>query len=571
MTMQKLKSTTAVILSFALATPHIVTAQTIGATNDVSVAANLKVAQADTDANDDNGKDKKKKRKKNKDKAEAEAALEAEVDPETGLAVEAEVEAETDAQAAADEAVKKNKKKARKAAKAAEAEAEAQADSAAVTAEEIEAELEKDSKKKKKNKNKDAAKAEVEAETQAEGEAEVQATTEADGTVVVDEDMTKKEKRKAKRKEKRKERREAREMEAVQEDTEASTEAANATPEVAATLDGEADAKVKKRREKITKKNRRASNQERAEAAAVSNDDDGLNNLEKFLIGAAGVGILTAVLNNNDKVVETEGDRVVVERGDGDYYVLKDDNALLRQPGSTVETETFSDGSSRQTIVMADGTQVVTVRAPNGQVLSRTQYLPNGQTVQLFDDTTAETPVRVSELPRVEQFSYASNGMSEADLRAALSANSSQELDRTFSLQQIRQIRAVRELMPVIELSAITFNTGSAIIEADQARALATVGTAIAERIAENPSEVFLIEGHTDAVGSATSNLALSDRRAESVALALTEYFNVPAQNLVVQGYGESNLRIPTDAAEEANRRAAVRRITPLLKSSTSG
>ncbi|MCB2132755.1 MAG: OmpA family protein, partial [Rhodobacteraceae bacterium] len=81
-------------------------------------------------------------------------------------------------------------------------------------------------------------------------------------------------------------------------------------------------------------------------------------------------------------------------------------------------------------------------------------------------------------------------------------------------------------------------------------------------------SEVFLIEGHTDAVGSAAYNLALSDRRAESVALALTEYFEVPPENLVVQGYGEAFLKVQTDADERANRRAAVRRITPLLSGS---
>jgi hypothetical protein len=36
----------------------------------------------------------------------------------------------------------------------------------------------------------------------------------------------------------------------------------------------------------------------------------------------------------------------------------------------------------------------------------------------------------------------------------------------------------------------------------------------------------------------------------------------------VVQGYGEADLRIPTDDAERANRRAVVRRITPLLVAS---
>jgi hypothetical protein len=41
--------------------------------------------------------------------------------------------------------------------------------------------------------------------------------------------------------------------------------------------------------------------------------------------------------------------------------------------------------------------------------------------------------------------------------------------------------------------------------------------------------EVFLIEGHTDAVGSEIDKLSLSDRRAESVALVLSQQFGVPA------------------------------------------
>ncbi|MCB2120764.1 MAG: OmpA family protein, partial [Rhodobacteraceae bacterium] len=133
---------------------------------------------------------------------------------------------------------------------------------------------------------------------------------------------------------------------------------------------------------------------------------------------------------------------------------------------------------------------------------------------------------------------------------------------------QIRDIREVRDLVPVIDLDAITFETGSAAIRPDQARALSRLGRLIRSYVDESPSEVFLIEGHTDAVGSAAYNLALSDRRAESVALALTEYFEVPPENLVVQGYGEAFLKVQTDADERANRRAAVRRITPLLSGS---
>ena len=74
-----------------------------------------------------------------------------------------------------------------------------------------------------------------------------------------------------------------------------------------------------------------------------------------------------------------------------------------------------------------------------------------------------------------------------------------------------------------------------------------------------------MIEGHTDAIGTPDDNLSLSDRRAETVAVALTEQFQVPPENLVTQGYGEQYLKVPTHGPERANRRVAVRRITPLI------
>ena len=137
---------------------------------------------------------------------------------------------------------------------------------------------------------------------------------------------------------------------------------------------------------------------------------------------------------------------------------------------------------------------------------------------------------------------------------------------RAYSLQQIRQIRAVRFLAPELNLSDVNFETGSAVIRPEEAEDLRDIGVAMRNAILDNPGEVFLIEGHTDAVGGAAMNLALSDRRAEAVALALTEFFGVPPENMIVQGYGESNLKVVTGGSERANRRAAVRRITPLLR-----
>ena len=84
--------------------------------------------------------------------------------------------------------------------------------------------------------------------------------------------------------------------------------------------------------------------------------------------------------------------------------------------------------------------------------------------------------------------------------------------------------------------------------------------------IARNPAEVFLIEGHTDAVGSDIDNLSLSDRRAQSLAAILTRDFQVPPENLTTQGYGEQYLKVNTQGPSRENRRVTVRRITPLLQ-----
>ena len=184
----------------------------------------------------------------------------------------------------------------------------------------------------------------------------------------------------------------------------------------------------------------------------------------------------------------------------------------------------------------------------------------------LFDDTVAEEEIAVNELPQVAETVQRVGNQDEAALRAALEAELQGDRERTFSLRQVREIPQVRALAPQLELDAVQFATGSAAIQPDQARELAEIGTTLRHLIEHDPRTVILVEGHTDAVGDATYNLALSDRRAETVALALTEYFDVPAANLVTQGYGESALRIPTPNAEPRNRRAVVRNITPLLR-----
>ncbi len=345
----------------------------------------------------------------------------------------------------------------------------------------------------------------------------------------------------------------------------------------AASADADADTTAEVQVETLTQEDVRSSSQDfettatgetQAEARAGSDSgNDGLSNFEKALLLGLGAAVVGSVLNNGDEVVSNSGDRVIVER-DGELVVLKDDDVLLRQPGAEVQTRTFDDGSTRTSVLREDGTQIVTIRGNDGRVLRRARILEDGTQIVLFDDTQASAPVVVAEIPR-EQEAAVEVDVSRGDtatLRAALLANQNRQFDRSYSLRQIRTISEVRDLAPQVELDTVTFATGSAAIEPSQAEELTSLGVAIVDIIQEDPGQMFLIEGHTDAVGDAGYNLALSDRRAETVALALTEYFGVPPENLITQGYGESILKVPTLRAERENRRAAVRNITSLLR-----
>lgn len=311
-----------------------------------------------------------------------------------------------------------------------------------------------------------------------------------------------------------------------------------------------------------------ASGQAQPQAAPAKKDN---NNALKVIGVAAAVGLgayaVGRLLDDGGRVVSNTGDRAVIEEPDGQYRIIKDDDTLLRRPGSDVRTETFSDGSTRTFVTGVDGTRTVTVRAANGQVLQRSRILTDGREVMLFDDTRSYEAVDVTTLRPAQQdedFDYSTARVD--DLRVALAASSGSALpNRAFSLSQIRRIDAVRHLVPVIALDEINFETGSAVILPAEAQALSDLGVAMRDAIDANPAQVFLIEGHTDTVGDARYNLALSDRRAESVALALTEYFDVPPANMVVQGYGEADLRVRREGNIRANRRGAVRNITPLL------
>ncbi len=104
----------------------------------------------------------------------------------------------------------------------------------------------------------------------------------------------------------------------------------------------------------------------------------------------------------------------------------------------------------------------------------------------------------------------------------------------------------------------VTFPSGSATLTPDAERQLAPLGRALASP--DLAAFRFRIEGHTDTVGDAASNQALSERRAAAVRNFLMQRFNVDAARLTAVGMGESQPLVPTgdEVAQPRNRRVQI-------------
>jgi outer membrane protein OmpA-like peptidoglycan-associated protein len=104
-------------------------------------------------------------------------------------------------------------------------------------------------------------------------------------------------------------------------------------------------------------------------------------------------------------------------------------------------------------------------------------------------------------------------------------------------------------------LSDVLFDTGQATLKPGADRAL----DRLAQFLKDSSGTRVVIEGHTDSVGSDDYNLALSERRAQSVAAALSAR-GVPADRIDSKGLGKAYpvASNDTQAGRQQNRRVEI-------------
>jgi outer membrane protein OmpA-like peptidoglycan-associated protein len=277
-------------------------------------------------------------------------------------------------------------------------------------------------------------------------------------------------------------------------------------------------------------------------------------------------------VREGDRVMIQEPGRVIIREG-GRTIIRHSETDRFRWQARDVRVE--RRGADTVTVFeRPDGSRLYTETDESGRLLRRYRRAPDGREIIIIDNRYGgpprvggyfvNLPPPVIRIPR-ERYIVDARYARPDDIYYALWAAPVAHIERPYTLDEIRYSPSLRERMPRVDLDTVTFDTGSWEVTPDQVEHLAVIADGINRAIAVNPSEVFLIAGHTDAVGSDVDNLSLSDRRAESVALVLSQQFGVPAENLTTQGYGEQYLKVPTPGPERANRRVTAQRITPLL------
>ena len=275
--------------------------------------------------------------------------------------------------------------------------------------------------------------------------------------------------------------------------------------------------------------------------------------------------------------VEERGNRTVIDY-DGEIYVRGDDRPRLRRDAQDTYYEELPRGRTREVIERRGGVRIVTIYNRYGDIVQRSRIDADGREYLMIYAPEADEGPRPpmldvgEDLPpmrlRIPVRDYIIDTSSDPDRNYYdfLAEPPVERVERTYTIDEVRNSARIRDKVRRIDLDTITFATGSAEVPMSQAKTLRKVADAMLEVIDKDPGETFLIEGHTDAVGSDESNLVLSDQRAESVASLLSQVYDIPPENLVTQGYGERYLKIRTNGPEQENRRVTIRRVTPLVR-----
>jgi outer membrane protein OmpA-like peptidoglycan-associated protein len=211
---------------------------------------------------------------------------------------------------------------------------------------------------------------------------------------------------------------------------------------------------------------------------------------------------------------------------DGNSPVTVDHLAYMASQRVTIAQETASSKASQTTIANAGAER------DRMRLESRT-----------MEAESAKRDLTVSQQNNAMKSTQLANAEASANATAAATALREQESamrnaaainDLQSQLSELNAKKTDRGM--VVTLGDVLFATGDAKLLAAGNNSMVK----LAEAFKSNPQRKATIEGYTDSVGAPNANYTLSERRASSVMMALTN-LGVPADRLSTRAHGEDD------------------------------
>ncbi len=194
------------------------------------------------------------------------------------------------------------------------------------------------------------------------------------------------------------------------------------------------------------------------------------------------------------------------------------------------------------------------------QKVATAQEVAKTKTAEASAANSARQRDRIQLAERTQEADQARMSAEQAKAQAeAATSNANAVSARNAALeQQLADMNARHtERGIVITFSDVLFNVDRAELSVDGMR----TAQKLADILQQDPQGVVMVEGFTDSTGSASHNLELSQRRAESVRNALMG-MGISSERIATRGYGEA---FPVASNSDAGNRQLNRRVEIVL------
>jgi OmpA-OmpF porin, OOP family len=238
----------------------------------------------------------------------------------------------------------------------------------------------------------------------------------------------------------------------------------------------------------------------------------------------------------------------------------KDSSIITRMPGSTIHSCENKEFEQVKVPVSKDADGNVTEKTLEGEFHSWDYGTRDGVSeIQVFRNF--ETALKQAGMKIVYEESAGTIVVNKADTWYWLQNSGSYYYQTLLTVKSMQQEVTADASSIADELNksghmalyGIHFETAKATILPDSESVLGQV----AKMLQQNPDIKVSVEGHTDNVGSATSNQTLSEKRAQAVVAWLTSH-GIEASRLSAKDWGSSK---PVEDNTTENGRAKNRRV----------